>query len=278
MKKRLAILLFSLCAVLSVQAQFVKPLKKKTEGKKTFCLGLTGAYAANDLVYSAVSKSKISPFFAPSFGLVAEWNTMQKISVGIDVSYVTRGDYVTFATEFLTSYSTTTFARVKYGLTLNGFELRVPVSYYLGIGERLRPYVYAAPRVSLWTGGQYRWERTYDDGNFLPVVYENEVTDAMVSPVDVGAIVGAGLCGQLRPGRMRVFVKLDVGYGISLLSNFSQDEVSQMVEFVGWGDITHEKLGRRYLQNLEARLTLLVPLQKPAADACEFNQKPYKRR
>lgn len=278
MNKRLVILLFGLCAVLSAQAQFAKPLKKKTEAKKVFCLGATGSFAANDMIYSKVSQSKISPFLAPTFGLVAEWNTMQGIAVGADVSYVTRGGNEVFATEFLTSYSTTTFARVKYNLSLKGVELRVPVSYYFGNGERLCPYVYAAPRLSLWMGGQYRWERTYDEGSYSPVVYENEVTNAMVSPLDIGAIAGVGLCGQLRPGRMRLFVKLDVGYGISLLSNFSQGEVSQEVEFVGWGDIAHEELGRRYLQNLEARLTLLLPLQKSTPDACDFNQKPYKRR
>jgi len=278
MKKRLVILFFSLCAVLSAQAQFAKPLKKKTEAEKTFCLGLTGSYAANDMAYSSVSKSVLHPFFAPSFGFVAEWNTMQWIAVGMDVSYIIRGGNEVFASEFLTGYSTTTFARVKYNLTLKGFELRVPVTCYFGSGERIRPYVYAAPRISLWTGGQYRWERTYDDGSLSPVTYENEVTNAMVSPVDVGAIAGVGLCGQLKLGRMRLFLKLDVGYGASLMSNFSQGEVSEEVEFVGWGDIAHEELGRRYLQNLEARLTLLVPLQKPVPDACDFNQKPYKRR
>lgn len=278
MNKRLVILLFGLSVVLSAQAQFAKPLKKKDTSKGVFSIGITGSYAANDLVYSAVSKSKLSPFLAPTFGLAAEWNTMQRIGVGAEVSYVIRGGNEVFATEFLTSYSTTTFARVKYNLSLQGVELRIPVTYYWGSGARLCPYVYVAPRLSLWTGGKYHWERTYDDGSYSPLVYENEVTNAMVSPVDIGAIAGAGLCGQLRPGRMRLFVKLDMGYGISLLSNFSQDEVSQEVEFVGWGDITHEKLGRRYLQSLEARLTLLVPLQKPAADACDFNQKPYKRR
>ena len=278
MRKRLVILLFSLCAVVSVQAQFAKPLKKKTVAQKIFCLGVTGSYAANDMVYSTVSKSVLSPFFAPSYGLVAEWNTMQRFSIGMDVSYAIRGGYETFATELLTSYSTTTFARVKYNLALNGFELRVPVTCYLGSGEHLLPYIFVAPRVNLWTGGKYRWERTYDDGGFSPVVYENEVTDAMISPVDIGAIAGVGLCGQLKPGRMRLFVKLDVGYGISLMSNFSQAEVNEEVEFVGWGNIAHEELGRRYLQNLEARLTLLVPLQKPLPDACDFDQKPYKRR
>ena len=278
MKKRVILLFLGLSVVLTAQAQFAKPLKKKNTSKGVLSIGITGSYAANDMLYSAVSKSKISPFLAPTFGLAAEWNTMQRVGIGAEVSYVMRGGNEVFATEFLTSYSTTTFARVNYRLSLKGFELRIPLTYYLGSGEHWNPYLYVAPRLSLWTDGQGRWERTYDDGSFPPLVFESEVTNAMVSPVDIGAIVGAGLCGQLRPGRMRLFVKLDVGYGISLMSNFSQGEISQMVEFVGWGNIANEDLGRRYLQNLEARLTLLVPLQKPAADACDFNQKPYKSR
>lgn len=278
MKKRLVILLFGLCAVLSAQAQFAKPLKKKNASKGVFCIGITGGYTANDMIYSAVSSSALRPFYAPTVGLAAEWNTMQHWAVGLDVSYAIRGDNEVFSNELLTSYSTTTFARVNYSMSLRGVELRIPVVYYIGDGERLQPYVYVSPRISLWLDGQYRWERVYDDESFAPVVFEGEMTTAMVSPLDISAMAGLGVCGRLKAGRMRLFVKFDLGYGISVMNNFSQAEVNEEVVFQGWGDIEHETLGMRYLQNVEARLTLLVPLQKAADDACEFNQKPDKRR
>ena len=65
MKKRLLLLLFGLLAFSTVQAQFAKPLKKNTAQKKVFSMGLTGSYAANDMVYSAVTKSSMVPLFAP---------------------------------------------------------------------------------------------------------------------------------------------------------------------------------------------------------------------
>lgn len=269
-------MLIGLLVALTVQAQFAKPLKKKNDTKRVFSIGVIGSYAANDMIYNAVSASTMKPFLAPSFGLAAEWNTMQRLAVGMDVSYVTRGDNEAFATELLTSYSTTTFARINYRMSLNGIELRIPVTYYFGDGEHLRPYVYVAPRFSFWTGGHSRWERVYDDGSFSSMVFESEVTDAMVSPVDFSATAGLGLCSRLKMGRRALFFKFDLGYGISVMSNFSQGEVNEEVAFYGWGDIGHEELGKRYLHNVEARLTLLVPLQKPADDACDFNQKPYK--
>lgn len=278
MKKRLVILLFGLCVVLSAQAQFAKPLKKKSASKGAFSVGITGSYTANDMIYSAVSSSPLRPFYAPAVGLAAEWNTMQRWAVGLDVSYAVRGNNELFSKEFLTSYSTTTFARVNYNMSLRGVELRIPVVYYFGDGERLQPYVYVSPRVSLWLDGRYRWERVYDDESFAPMVFEGEMTAAMVSPVDISAMAGLGTCVRLKAGRMQLFVKFDLGYGISVMNNFSQGEVSEEVVFQGWGDIEHEKLGMRYLQNVEARLTLLVSLKKPADDACDFNQKPYKRR
>lgn len=276
MKQRFFILFFSAFAVLSAQAQFAKPLKKKADAKKVFSLGITGSFAANDMVYSTVSKSQFNPVFGPTFGIAAEWNTMQRLSVGVDVSYVMRGADKAFATELQTSYSTTTFARVNYNMSLNGIELRVPVTFYFGESEWVRPYVYVAPRVSIWTNGRVRWERAYDDASFQPMVFESELTNAIAQPYDISAEAGLGVCGKLKLGRRHLFVKLDLGYGISVLSNFSKGEVEQLVTFEGWGDIAHERLGQRRLQNLEARLTLLLPLQKPAADACDFNQNRYR--
>ena len=276
MKKRLVILVFSVFAVMSTQAQFAKPLKKKAKAKKVFSLGLTGSFAANDMIYSAVSKSQFKPVFGPTFGLVAEWNTMQRLSVGVDVSYAMRATQKAFATELLTSYSTTTFARVNYNMSLKGIELRIPVSFYFVESEWVRPYVYVAPRVSIWIDGSARWERAYDDASSPPMVFESALTDAMTQPYDISAEAGVGVCGKVKIGRRYLFVKLDLGYGVSVLSNFSRGEVNEEVTFVGWGDIEHERLGQRRLQNLEARLTLLVPLQKPAADACDFNQKSYR--
>lgn len=276
MKKRFFILVFSVFAVMSAQAQFAKPLKKKVEAKKVFSLGVTGSFAANDMIYSAVSKSQFNPVFGPTFGLVAEWNTMQRLSVGVDVSYAMRGANEAFATELLTSYTTTTFARVNYNMSLKGIELRVPVAFYFGESEWVRPYVYVAPRVCIWIDGSVRWERAYDDASFPPLVFESALTDAMAQPYDISAEAGLGVSGKVKLGRRHLFVKFDLGYGMSVLSNFSRGEVNEDVTFEGWGDIEHERLGQRRLQNLEARLTLLVPLQKPAADACDFNQKSYR--
>ena len=276
MKKHIVFLTFGLLMVLSAQAQFAKPLNKKNISQRIFSLGITGSYAANDMVYSAVTKSALLPVFSPTFGLAAEWNTMQQLSVGIEVSYAMHGDKEAFVTEFLTSYASTPFARTRYNISLNGIELRVPVAAYFGDGEYLKPYIYVAPRFSVWTGGQIHWERSYDDASFQSMVFESELTDAMVQPFDLSAEAGVGLCSKIKLGQRPLFIKFELGYGISMMSNFSQGEVNETVAFEGWGDIEHERLGQRHLQNAEVRLTLLLPLQKLADDACSFNQRPYR--
>ena len=279
MKKCIFILIFSCFSVVSLQAQFAKPLKSKNyvcRNTSPFSVGVTGSFAANDMAYSAVSQSKLSPYLAPTFGLVAEWNTMHRVSVGLDASYAMRGTNEVFATEFLTSYTTTTFARVNYTMAMNGVEVRLPVTYYLGYGENLRPYIYVAPRFDLWLNGNAKWVRSYDNDSYQPVIYETELTNATSKPFDVSAVAGVGLCGRVMIKKIQFFVKLDVSYGISALSNFSQHEVNEDVVFQGWGDIEHETLGKRYLQNAEARLTLLMPLRKHLKDACAFEQKTKK--
>lgn len=276
MKKRIVFLMIGVLAVVSVQAQFAKPLKKKSVPQRVFSLGITGSYAANNMVYSTVTKSATLPLFVPTYGIAAEWNTMQQLSVGMDVSYVSRGGNMAFDSEVLTSYSSSTFSRIRYSILLNGIELRIPIAVYFGSGDRLKPYIYIAPRLNVWTGGHLRWEHIYDDASYQPMSFESELTDAMVQPFDLSAETGVGLCNKVKLGQRPLFIKFELGYGINVMSNFSQGEVNETVAFVGWGDIEHEQLGQRRLQNIEARLTLLMSLQKPVADACDFNQKPSK--
>ena len=279
MKRFWVILFLFLFSSVSMQAQFAKPLKNRNfvcRNTSLLSFGVTGSYAANDMLYSAVSKAILSPYHAPTFGVAMEWNTMQRFSVGLDASYAMRGTNEVFATEFLTSYNTTTFSRVHDVMKMNGVEIMMPLTYYLGYGENLRPYLYIAPRFDLWLTGNVRWERTYDDESYPPLVYETELTDATIKPYDISALAGVGLCYRVLVHQTQFFVKFDLSYGISVLSNFSEREVHENILFQGWGDIEHETLGKRYLENVEARLTLLVPLRKPLKDACSFDQKMKK--
>jgi hypothetical protein len=279
MKRFFFILIFSVLSVASAQAQFAKPLKSRNlacHNKSPFSIGITGSFAANDMMYSAVSKAKLSPYLAPTVGLAFEWNTMNIVSVGLDASYAMRGTNEVFATEFLTSYTTTTFSRVHYTLVMNGVEIRVPVTLYLSDDETIQPYFYVAPRFNLWLNGSLHWERTYDDESYAPLVYENEVNNATMVPYEFGAVAGLGLCSRILIQRTQFFLKFDLSYGINVLNDFSQHEVNEDVAFHGWGDIEHETLGQRRLQDLEARLTLLIPFGKHLKDACAFDQKMKK--
>ena len=274
MKKYVFILVLSLLGA-SLQAQFAKPLKNRNylcRNTSPLSIGITGSFAANDMAYSAVSKSMLRPYLAQTVGLAVEWKTMKRLSVGLDASYAMRGTNEVFATEFLMSYGTTTFSRVNYSMRMNGIEFRVPITYYFGYDETMRPYVFVAPRFDLWLNGNASWERTYDNESYAPVVYETELTDATITPYDLSAVAGVGLCGRFLVRRTQFFVKFDLSYGISVLSNFSKKEVDETATFLGWGDIEHETLGKRYLQNVEARLTLLVPLRSPLKGACAFDQ------
>ena len=279
MRRLLVILSFVLLFTGSMQAQFAKPLKNRDfvcRNTSSLSIGLTGSFAANDMLYSAVSKAILRPYLAPTGGLALEWKTMRRLSIGLDGSYAMRGTNEVFATEFLTSYTTTNFARVNFAMRMSSVEVRMPFSFYFGYGETMRPYIYVAPRFDLWLNGDLRWERTYDDESYPPLVYETALTDATIQPYDLSAVVGLGLCSRFLVHKTQFFLKFDLSYGMSVLSNFSQHEMVADVDFQGWGDIEHETLGDRFLENLEARLTLLVPLRKPLKDACALEQKMRK--
>lgn len=282
MKRFNVILVWCLMAVLPLQAQFAKPLKSRNIGysnKSYWNVGLTGSYAANDMIYTAMNAGEFQVYLAPTGGIAVEYNTMNDLAVGMDVSYVMRGTKESSSTTILTSFSTTTLSHVDYAMSLKGVEMRVPVTLYLGSGEDVKPYVYLAPRVSLWLGDSIRWERTYKDASYAPVVYTHAVDKGTMRPYDISMVAGFGLCSRLMLGQMPLLVKLDLNYGISVLSTFSEEEIaaanegSQTFVFYGWGDVAHEDLGRRHLQNAEARLTVLIPIKKRLKDACAFDQR-----
>ena len=290
MKKCFILILFALVAVAPLEAQFAKPLKNKKVGEGNgavpWSLGITGAYGWNDMMYTATNTVKAVGYHAPNFGLSAEYNAFDGLAVGLDVSYAMRGTRKETTSTFLTDYSTTNSAHVSYEMTLRAVEARIPVTFYFGSSDILKPYVYLAPRVSVWLGDSIRWERTYDNDSYVPVVYKSAVNKDNITPYDISAVAGLGLCYRALVGHTHFFVKFDVAYGISVLNNFSQkevnaanaahDESAEAVQdpfvFHGWGDIEHEELGKRRLQNVEARLTFLIPLRKPLKDACAFDQ------
>lgn len=281
MKKSFFVLVFSLLLAVPMRAQFAKPLRNKNftyRNTSAFSLGITGSFAANDMLYSAVHKSILTPYFAPTFGVAMEWNAMKRLSLGLDASYAMRGTNEVFATEFLTSFTTSTFARVKYKMDLSGIEVRIPVTLYLGYGETVKPYLYVAPRFNYLLRGAFHWERTYDDESYAPVVYETDLNNATMMSFDFSAVAGVGLCNRIVMGRFQMLLKFDLSYGFGILNNFSQHEVNEDVAFQGWGDIAHETLGQRRLHDLEARLTLLVPLGKHLNDACSFEQQMKKQK
>lgn len=281
MKKFNIIIALCLMAVLPLQAQFAKPLKSRSinaSNSSFISVGITGSFAANDMIYTAMHKGEFQVYLGPTAGIAVEYNTMKNLGIGLDVSYVMRGTKEATSSTFLSSYTTMTTARVNYEMSLKGIEARIPVTLYLGSGETVKPYVYLAPRVSLWLGDSIRWKRTYDDASYAPVVYTHAVDKGTMNPYDISVVAGLGVCSRIMLGQMPMFLKFDVNYGISVLSNFSKEEIaaandgSEGFVFYGFGDVEHEELGRRHLQNAEARLTILIPIKKRLKDACAFNQ------
>ena len=281
MKKFNIIIALCLMVVVPLQAQFAKPLKPRNlnaSNSSFISVGITGSYAANDMIYTAMHKGEFQVYHGPTAGIAVEYNTMKNVGIGLDVSYVMRGAREATSSTFLSDYSTMTTARVNYQMSLKGVEARIPVTLYLGSGETVKPYVYLAPRVSVWLGDSIRWERTYDDASYAPVVYTHAVDKGTMNPYDISVVAGLGLCSRIMLGQMPLFLKFDVNYGISVLSTFSKEEIaaanegSETFVFYGFGDVEHEDLGRRYLQNAEARLTILIPLKKRLRDACAFDQ------
>lgn len=271
MKRGLVLIALMLSLLDVLHAQFTRPLKETVHmyrNNSSLSVGVMGGVTVNDMVYSAVVKSTSQPSVTPTFGFAMEWNTLRRVSVGMDLSYAQRAIKKSYSSEFQTGFSSSAFALVNFDMSLTALELRLPITYWFGYHDAMRPYLFVAPRFGFWFNGDFKWMRTYSDGSFPPAEYELELTNAMITPMDVSAVAGVGFGARFLLGHTRFFVKFELSYGFSVLSDFSPKEVSATVNVQGWGDLAHERLGQRHLQNLEARLIVLLPLRKHLKDAC----------
>ena len=67
-------------------------------------VGIKGSLLNNLMVYSALHTAQTPPLIMVDGGVALEWHSFEHLSVGLDVTYASRGTRKTFRTEFLTSY------------------------------------------------------------------------------------------------------------------------------------------------------------------------------
>lgn len=289
MKNRylLTVILLFLTASMSAQGRFLKPIKSQKQGSNLalskYTVGLKLGCPWSFMPDSELDKVKYTGNFGYSVGLVAE-RYFSKISVGFEGLLCQKGTKMYYDMKYQPSYSGSDVFHREFSLGYNAVSIRVPVTYYLKgtfKDDKLIPYLFVAPQVDVPMG----FNAAFKNKKFViekPTISSNITTygnhyDELMETVDlqgnlnVSALAGAGLMARFATDASAIIVKFDVG------ANFGLRNLAE--EGFIWKTNEQKKLvmkeNSRVIRShdLEAHVTLIIPIKKALKDACHYLQK-----
>lgn len=310
----------------NVNAQFAKPLPKKQDSwtEAQFSVGIIGGLSATRWFHiggtNTTFEQPITTIALDSTFLTTALNnalvgiTVQKKlgdyhAVGLDVIYANRNTEL--YNNHTTSLSLDNNSIVLDYNTIQYSELlfQIPITQYMTSSDnKVRPYLFLAPRVSIPLSGAITQEKDTFAlvENELPLFYRYEKQDpnSQISPTidflslsarnmrrwNIGAVIGLGIQFRIPVGSYYFDTKLDASCYLGLLNTYSRYERGLVVKKDSKGNdvldpngnpvldlpinlntgrpIDPALLGTRYIGNATAKLTLLFPIKKIQKDAC----------
>ena len=272
-----SILFFS---VLTANAQFNKPLQSPSSRKQTndatYNLGIVGGGTLTQWIHFGGTKT---PYQEPVTkcigfmgGLSLEKMLSRDISIGIEGMYAMRSFGLTYdLINFPVAVDDWNDIRKSLDANYNEVFVQAPLTFYLNstAGATIRPYVFAAPRVTvIQDGGKTYWHKenlTNETSTFDTV----GINTSNFMPFNVGLVAGAGVLFRINTSNYYFLIKLDASYHAGFINTFSKVEREGTIEnVVGSGYIDPYLLGKRFSGNADLKLTLLFPLKKQLKGAC----------
>jgi hypothetical protein len=295
MKRLTPILLLSLLLLGNIaEAQFAKPLRNNNltaNSEAKYSIGLIGGISATrwyhwggtntvyDQPYTMFGQGNpISTTLINNalFGLNVERRLNNHFAIGLEALYANRSTQMSYDLTLADSIGyNSLYHRALDSVSYHELFFQVPLTYYFGEETNsVRPYVFIAPRVTLPLSGGMRWvnSKYIEDaveGSQLSVVDTASValSKSNMRSWNIGAVVGLGLQFRIPVGSYYIKAKIDASYHLGLLDTFSPYEQDGIDQVTGQA-IDPELIGKRYIGNATAKLTLAFPIKKMPKDAC----------
>lgn len=252
MKKIVAIIILLMAFGLIAEAawDYGFGYKPRSSRKNVPVIGVKGGFTFygmrfSDKYYDGLKMDKLN---SPGFGLFAEFpiEDFPKMSIGVDILMIERGMKKAF--QFRETISEIDRIDAKY------IDLRIPVTYYFLDANAINPYVFAAADVAFCYGGQISKE--FPNGELPNVSVDLSKSDAVMSPLDISAVMGVGLRYKMAFKRFTMPIKLEADYNLGLLNTMSSTKGTPIDVYA----YTFEKETRKN-RGFEIMLSIGIPLK-----------------
>ena len=281
----LAVCFANLPVSAQIKKQFNKPIQSaytpKTTTDARYNIGITGGGTLTEWLHFGGTNTRYSQPIMNSLNLIGgvtvERMLSKTSSVGVEALFALRNTQLNHTLDqFPTAIDT--WSTITKSLNVNYMEVAVQVPYTMYFGgaaaTTFRPYVFAAPRVSVPLSGTMVWEKTirpYDQPEATPTVEQDtvEMTLANYQPFNVGLVLGGGILMRINLSNYYFLVKLDASYHAGFINTHTKMENDAAIETVyGASYIEPKLLGMRFSTDANLKLTLLFPLKKQLKGAC----------
>ena len=287
--KRLSYFAFTICLVfgaLTANAQFNKPLQspsqRKTSNVAKYNVGISGGLSLTHWIHTGGLENDfeqpITDGLGPVFGVSVERLLNSRMSVSLEGFYAMRKTslYYNSLNSLAISYGNSSDYKKNFSIEYNQIEIQVPVTFYLSnaINTRIRPYVFAAPRISIPLNGTEKMEYQFLDSNSAnsesdSLNVQTDLNKSNFRKWNVGIVGGVGVLFKINMNNYYFLVKVDASYNFNLINSFTDDEKNATVPNVlGVGYIEPSLLGKRFITDGTVKATVLFPLKKQLKGAC----------
>ena len=262
--KRLCAILFlifvvGIQAVAQVDYSFGN-IKKKRTRQNVLTVGVKGGFTTYSMHFSNKSYDNLSGKRANAlgYGVYCEYpvSAVKGLAIGGEVLAIQRG--VTKDFLFRKLY------REIDEISLSYIDFRIPVTYYFKPKKKWSPYVFAAADIAYCYAGEV--SKSYPgEEEFGSYSVDVSQSDAVLMPVDLSAILGAGMRYRMDFRVFSLVFKLDASYNFGLLNTYPSDRGTS-IELYAY---TFDKKERRTNRGFEFMLSVGLPLKfNTGHDSC----------
>ena len=293
MKRPAHILLLAFMLMgMTAEAQFAKPLNNRNMAGQTeakYSIGIMGGLSATrwyhtggtgtvyDQPYVMFGQGNIGTALMRNamVGLEVERTLGSHLTIGVDAIYANRSTRLDYDLTLPDSVGyNSLYHRALDSIEYHEIVVQTPLTYYFSEANSIvRPYLFVAPRFTLPLSGGMRWvnSKYVGDASESHLAVVDTTTLALsrsnMRPWNVGAVVGMGLQFRIPVGTYHIKAKMDVSYHFGFFDTFSSNEQDGIDQVTGQA-VDPYLIGKRYIGNATAKLTLSFPIKKTLKDAC----------
>ena len=286
-KTNLIIMVMALCLIgVSVSAQtrkqYSKPLQPayspNASNDAKYNIGIIGGGTFTNWIHLGGSGTTFSHPIQQNLGIIGGL-TFEKVvnnhtTVGIEALYAMRNVQLSHTlADFPVAINMSNDINKNFNASYTEVAIQAPFSLYFNNtpNATFRPYVFAAPRITVPLSGTMLWEKEYmlNDSLLSTQLDTVAMSKQNFQIFNIGVVLGAGVTMRINLPSYYFLIKLDASYHVGLLNTHTKLEMEDEIDHVvGSTYIEPKLLEKRFSTDANIKLSIFFPLKKQLKGAC----------